>query len=832
MVTRFARCLLALCVTALVVAAAPSRVAAYQTAAVLAPPDIQVGVRPDRVRVGSSFTVTVRIVAEGWPEAVELEGGAAAEFVDVVDRSSSQVGADGSVRNVFERSFEFRARAPGVVTLPPVLVDFGGQIHERPVPSVQSSPQGLDWGTPGGSPRSDRNAEVQPVPEGVAPTGRGRDYDATRGAPGGWPGSPQDPTWNSFGVPPGTPGATPGVPYGRGLGQYPSGGYPGYGATGGYSPAGSGGYGVYGGFGGLPPGEGWAATAPNDPWWPEIVPELGFYPSTVQDPDGLAQLQTGLSPERVYVGQQATLVATATFPPEARYRMSRDPEFFPAGASDAWVVDVPWAAPAPSAVGGRLEEAHSFLRAYFPLSPGRLTVEPARLSYSAGAEGVGRPPLDTLVSDALSVEVMPIPEADAPPTWAGAVGRYRINAWVTPARVGWGESALLMVEIAGVGHLPSQPRPDPGPIWGGGLRPMGERAWIEIRDGVVGGVKRFTWLVVPTEPGAIRIGPIFYSFFDPYVGAFGQVLSEELVLQADPHGAPGGGTLDPGLPADMQRPVDPWSSAPYSDPAAGPHMSGSELVPPPGSPEDGVVSAGAAGSAGYARGGGPVVGTSMPPVTPATPVTPGPEARTQVLVDAVQDDPDNADVWLALGESLAESRPGEGWDTWAWRSGLRASPRDEALQRAVWGEPTWRADIGLPMLPLRNREATLAAGLLGALTLAFGMAGALMGFRQGWSGEARAFLAAMIVLGASTAVVGTSLRASDAGTGVVVGGGTALRADPTGIGEAIGSLPPGQAVRSIDRYGDWLLVEDAAGRRGWVEDVRVAPLQETARARS
>jgi hypothetical protein len=54
---------------------------------------------------------------------------------------------------------------------------------------------------------------------------------------------------------------------------------------------------------------------------------------------------------------------------------------------------------------------------------------------------------------------------------------------------------------------------------------------VEVRDGVVGGVRTFTWLLVPTEPGPLRVGPVLFSYFDPYLGDFAQTASEELILQ-------------------------------------------------------------------------------------------------------------------------------------------------------------------------------------------------------------------------------------------------------------------------------------------------------------
>lgn len=628
-------------------------------------PEITVGVRPEHVRVGEAFTVTVRVVAPVLPDAVDLEPGPAAEMVSFEDRTSTRLGAAGVRQFVFERDFSLVARVPGSLALRGVLVDIGGEIVEAAIPMVTAAPAGLQWGTPGGSPRSSRAREPRVLPEGVPPTSDGRTYDRTQpqAYPYGYPTTALDPRWGTLGVPPLGPGLDSGVPYGPGVGQYGSsptvpGGYPGVpggypGAPGGYG-GGIGGYGVYGGYGRLPPGEGWAATATADPWWPEMLPELNYYESIVEDPNGLAVLQSGLTPTQVYVGQQVTLVATATFPPEARYRMARDPEFFPPAAVDAWVVDVPYVPAAPAAIGGRLEQAHTFMRAFFPLGPGRFTVGPARLGYSA-AGGAGRPLLDTLSSGSLTAEVLPIPESDAPPTWNGAVGRYRIAAWITPAEVGWGESALLMVEIAGAGHLPSQPRPDPGPVWGGGLRPMGERAWVEVRDGVVGGVKRFTWLVVPVESGEVRIGPIFYSFFDPYVGAFGQVISEELQLLVHAYpGDPRTSAAQPGAPAELRYPSDPLLTDPFAYP-------------------DPLPSRGAAGYRGVTGypGATPSPGASAYPdgnsysdANAAPARMERPERAAQVHATRLQEYPQDAEAWLELGRAYEQARPGEGWAEW------------------------------------------------------------------------------------------------------------------------------------------------------------------------
>jgi hypothetical protein len=138
---------------------------------------------------------------------------------------------------------------------------------------------------------------------------------------------------------------------------------------------------------------------------------------------------------------------------------------------------------------------------------------------------------DTLSADPLGLSVLPVPEAPDLPGYAGAVGRYRLEAGVTPRRLAVGETAVLVVRILGVGNIEMVPPPEIPPIYGAEMAPGGDFAAVEVRDGVVGGVRTFTWLVVPLEPGPVRIGPVVFSYFDPYVGDFGQVFSEELELE-------------------------------------------------------------------------------------------------------------------------------------------------------------------------------------------------------------------------------------------------------------------------------------------------------------
>jgi Bacterial SH3 domain len=746
-------------------------------------PRVTVGVRPTRVRVGDTFVITIRVAGATWPDGLDLAPGDGAALVDFRDRTSTGLGAKGRVDHVLERDFVMRAVAAGPVAPGSAVVIFGRDTMRTTLPEVTATAAAVSWG--GGTTAKDRRApEVEPSAQGVPPTAVGRDADRERAPQGLVPPPYRGVPWDLSG-----PGGRPRSGGGYALHDSARGGayvplLP-YGA---YGPDSA--YGLYGrpgqmpgapyspyspyapsGHGPAPVGRDWAATAAGDPWWPELVPQLDRYQVQREDPTGVVRLEAGLTPARVYVGQQITLVASATFLPEALARLGRDPEFFPPSAGGAWSVEIPWAAPTAAAVRGRTGEAHTFMRAFFPVTAGLLEVEGARLAYALGDGTPGRGQADTLVTAPLSVEVLPIPARSAPPGWGGAVGRYRVAAWVQPSSVGWGEAALLTVEVSGAGNVRPLPRPDPGRLSGAELRPAGERAVVEVRDGVVGGVKTFTWLVVPVEAGPVRIGPVILPYFDPWLGAFAQAASDEVVLETRPLGAPS--------PAPSRR-----------------------------------------GAAGV------VPDTSGLPVAVSARLDT--EAEAEGLLRRIGESSD-AGTWLDLGSAYGRARPGEGWAAWAWASGRARAPRDARLRAALESAPGWKDPIegGLPHL-LSPAEAEAVAGLLGLLAVVGGARGLLSGRPAAVAGAGvlrrwrphRLALAGAALGGALT----VATWAHGAPLAVAVGGPLDLRTEPTWTSETTAHLAAGSPLRVEARYRDWVRVRGAPDVVGWTPAEDVATL--------
>ena len=131
----------------------------------------------------------------------------------------------------------------------------------------------------------------------------------------------------------------------------------------------------------------------------------------------------------------------------------------------------------------------------------------------------------------LRVEVLPIPVEQAPPGWEGAVGRYTVGVALDRQVLGPGETALLTVTVRGAGNVEALSAPRPTNLRGIVLRPLEERAVVETRDGVVGGVKVFQWLASVAEPGALSLGPFLLTYFDPWAGTFDVAATREILLE-------------------------------------------------------------------------------------------------------------------------------------------------------------------------------------------------------------------------------------------------------------------------------------------------------------
>jgi hypothetical protein len=182
--------------------------------------------------------------------------------------------------------------------------------------------------------------------------------------------------------------------------------------------------------------------------------------------------------------------------------------------------------PRTTAIDGRSYQTIVLKRAaLFPTRSGSLNVEPLEIETEARAAPRYDPsapfytPSDryqteSLASEALRIEATPLPN-DAPPSFNGAVGSFRMRARIDSAEVQVGQPVRLRIQIEGAGNIATMQPPAIEPPDAFEVYDPKEQTSIN-RDGTrIRGTKTFTYVLVPQTSGMYTVPPITFSFFDP-----------------------------------------------------------------------------------------------------------------------------------------------------------------------------------------------------------------------------------------------------------------------------------------------------------------------------
>lgn len=239
-----------------------------------------------------------------------------------------------------------------------------------------------------------------------------------------------------------------------------------------------------------------------------------------------------VSPDTIYVGQQATYALTVRIPADIRQRLRRNPEFVPPEPRSMLAYELPInraASPADAV------EVHTFRRALFVLTPGRYQIPAARLSYALpqSASFFSREDERVLRSATTSFVAIEPPTRGRPADWLGAVGLWRASARVDRSDPRVGDPVVLTLRLEGEGNPTLLPRPVVTIPWAD-VVPQGESVVLEAAPLMLGGVKEFSWLITPREQGTQNVPAIAYSFFDPDGRAYAIARTDPVPLRVRP----------------------------------------------------------------------------------------------------------------------------------------------------------------------------------------------------------------------------------------------------------------------------------------------------------
>lgn len=130
-----------------------------------------------------------------------------------------------------------------------------------------------------------------------------------------------------------------------------------------------------------------------------------------------------------------------------------------------------------------------------------------------------------------AIEILPIPIADRPTDYRGAVGKYVIATEANPVHVKAGDPIDLMIGVSGTGPMDLVQAPPLAEV--SSLTADFKVPTEPLAGFVKGDRKVFSTSIRPRHAGIARIPSIPFSYFDPAIGKFVTVHSEPVSIQVD-----------------------------------------------------------------------------------------------------------------------------------------------------------------------------------------------------------------------------------------------------------------------------------------------------------
>ena len=171
--------------------------------------------------------------------------------------------------------------------------------------------------------------------------------------------------------------------------------------------------------------------------------------------------------------------------------------------SDVLVEELPTLPPHTQQIRGKTFWVKEQARRLYPQKTGQILIQPATLLLPVPR---GR---KTLKTGALKLTIRPLPEAEQPTDFSGAVGEYEISAQVDRSAVAAGSALMLSVRISGHGNMQTVSAPKLPAI--NGVVVNGPNSV----DDPAPTSRTYAYALVPARTGTLRIPAIAYTYFDP-----------------------------------------------------------------------------------------------------------------------------------------------------------------------------------------------------------------------------------------------------------------------------------------------------------------------------
>lgn len=189
--------------------------------------------------------------------------------------------------------------------------------------------------------------------------------------------------------------------------------------------------------------------------------------------------------------------------------------------------------------------------ALFGVTSGKAVINPAEIVYNVRknvnldpfaddfisqffSQAVSTAQTASVQSNPITVEIKPLPEKGRPLNFTGAVGQYKINAFLDKSTVKAGELANFAVKISGSGNLKTVTAPKFEPTNDLHIYDTVTSLDIEKKNNIVRGYKIFKTVISPKKSAEILIPPVNFSYFDHKLEKYVTIATLPVKLKALP----------------------------------------------------------------------------------------------------------------------------------------------------------------------------------------------------------------------------------------------------------------------------------------------------------
>ena len=164
--------------------------------------------------------------------------------------------------------------------------------------------------------------------------------------------------------------------------------------------------------------------------------------------------------------------------------------------------------------------------AAYPLEEGQLSFDPLAIKFNYYASGGAEqeddpffgffqqltPRVGSAKSDEVKLQVLPLPTTDRPANFSGGIGDFNVVSAVDKYEVRANDALMLTLKVEGKGNIANvqEPRVE----WPDTVEMYSSKGKSQANKNGVG-QKIFEVLLIPRVPGALRLPPLEFSFFDP-----------------------------------------------------------------------------------------------------------------------------------------------------------------------------------------------------------------------------------------------------------------------------------------------------------------------------